>query len=119
MSNFIALRIINMAYRASCFCTGFSGKESTCQCRKHKRCGFDPWVRKIYWRRAWKSTPVFLPGKSHGQRLAGYSPWGLKKLDMTERLSMHACIYCMLKSYNVRIFYFKSEFQTNTESFLV
>ena len=30
-------------------------------------------------------TPVFLPGKSHGQRsLAGYSPWGLKELDMTE-----------------------------------
>ena len=30
-------------------------------------------------------TPVFLPGKFHGQRsLVGYSPWGCKKLDMTE-----------------------------------
>ena len=39
-----------------------------------KRCKFDPWVRKIPWRRKWQPTPVFLPGKSHGQRsLAGYS----------------------------------------------
>ena len=40
------------------------------------------------WRRKWQSTPVFLPGKSNGQRgLAGYSPWGPKESDMTERLS--------------------------------
>ena len=38
-----------------------------------KRRGFNPWVRKIPWRRAWQPTPVFLPGESHGQRsLAGY-----------------------------------------------
>ena len=49
-----------------------SGKESACQC---KRPGFDPWVRKIFWRRKWQPTPVSLPGKSHGQsRLVGYSP---------------------------------------------
>ena len=37
----------------------------------------DPWDRKIPWRRKWQSAPVFLPGKSHGQRsLAIYSPWG-------------------------------------------
>ena len=37
------------------------------------------------WRRAWQPTPVFLPGKSHGQRsLVGYSPWGHKEADMTE-----------------------------------
>ena len=41
---------------------GASGKEPACQCRRHKRCGFDPWVRKISWRRAWQPTPVFLPG---------------------------------------------------------
>ena len=41
------------------------------------RLGFDPWVGKIPWRRAWQPTPVFLPGESHGQRsLAGYSPEG-------------------------------------------
>ena len=35
--------------------------------------------RKISWRRKWQPTPVFLPGKSHGQRsLVGYSPWGCR-----------------------------------------
>ena len=45
-----------------------SGKEHTCPGRRCKRCRFDPWIRKIPWRRAWQPTPVFLPGKSHGQR---------------------------------------------------
>ena len=35
--------------------------DGTCQCKKPKRCGFDPWVGKIPWRRAWVPTPVFLP----------------------------------------------------------
>jgi len=62
-----------------------SGKESACQCR---RCGFDPWVGKIPWRRKWQLTPIFLPGESHGQRsLAGYSPWDHKESDTTERLN--------------------------------
>ena len=52
--------------------------------------GFDPWVGKIPWRRAWQFTPVFLPGESHGQRsLAGYSLWGHKESDTTEQLSTH------------------------------
>jgi len=43
---------------------------------RFKSCGLDPWVRKIPWRRKWQPIPVFLPGKSNGQRsLAGYSPW--------------------------------------------
>ena len=55
------------------FPDGTSGK--ACQCKKHKGCGFKSKVGKIPWRRAWQPTPVFLPGKSHGQRsLAGYSP---------------------------------------------
>ena len=45
-----------------------SGKEPTCQCRRHKRCGFNPWAGKISCRRAWKPTSVFLPGESQGQR---------------------------------------------------
>ena len=41
------------------------------------RCGFDPWIRKIPWRRAWQLTSVFLPGNPYGQKsLVGYSPWG-------------------------------------------
>ena len=40
---------------------------------------FNPWVREIPWRRRRQSAPVFLPGKSHGQRsLVGCSPWGRK-----------------------------------------
>ena len=62
-----------------------SGMESACQCRKRR---FDPWLRKIPWRRKWQPTPVFLPGKLHGQgSLVGYGPWGCKELDMTE----HTC----------------------------
>ena len=56
------------------------------------KCGrpkFDSWIGKIPWRKEWLPTPIFLPGKSHGQRnLAGYSPWGNKELDTTERLSL-------------------------------
>ena len=41
-----------------------------------------------FWRRKWQPTPVFLPGESHGQRsLVGYSPWGRKESDTTERLT--------------------------------
>ena len=55
-------------------------------CLQNGRPGFDPWVGKIPWRRKWQPTPVFLPGKSQGWRsLAGYSPWGLKELDSTEK----------------------------------
>ena len=43
---------------------------------RHKRHRFDPWVGKIPWRKKWQSVPVFLPGKSHGQRsLKVYNPW--------------------------------------------
>ena len=60
------------------------GKEPACQCRRHKRPRFDPWVGKIPWRRAWQPPPV-LPGDSHAQRsLECYSPWGHKESNMTE-----------------------------------
>ena len=54
---------------------GASGKEPTCQCKRQKRHGFDPWIWKIPWRRTWKLTVVILPGEFHGQRsLEGCSP---------------------------------------------
>ena len=57
-------------------------------CLKCRRPGFNPWVRKIPWRSEWLPTPVFLPGKSYGQRsLAGYRPRSHKESDTTERLS--------------------------------
>ena len=62
-----------------------NGKESACQCRRHERHRFSPWIGKIPWGRKWQPSPVFLPGKVHGQRrLAGYSSWGHKKSDTTE-----------------------------------
>ena len=46
-----------------------------------RRLGFNPWVRKVLWSRKWQPTPVFLPGKLHGQRsLVGYGPWGRKRV---------------------------------------
>ena len=67
-------------------CSLPGSKEPACQYRKCKRCGFNPWVGKILWRRALKEyAPVFLRGESHGQRsLVGYSPWGCKEADAPE-----------------------------------
>ena len=46
------------------------------------------------WRRKWQPTPVFLPGKFHGQKsLVGYCPWGCKELAMTEWVSTYTYIY--------------------------
>ena len=73
---------------------GTSIKEPACQCRGHKRLGFDPWVGKIPWRRKWQPTPVFLPGEFHGQRsLVGYSPWGCKESDLTKHTSRNLTYY--------------------------
>ena len=59
------------------FPRGSADKEPACQCRRHKRLRFNPWVRKTPWRRKWQPTPVFLPGEFHGQRsLVDYSPGG-------------------------------------------
>ena len=70
---------------------GTCGKEPTCQSQETRDFGFDPWVRKIPWRRSRQPTPVFLPGESYKQRsLAGYSPWGHKVLDMTEATCTYA-----------------------------
>ena len=64
---------------------GTSGQESTCQYRRPE---FDPWVRKIPWRRKWKPTLIFLPGEFHRQRsLAGYGPRDHEESDITERLT--------------------------------
>ena len=70
-----------------CFPGSSDGKASAYKCG---RPGFNPLVGKIPWRRKWQSTPVFLPGKSHGLRiLVGYSLWGRKESDTTERLHFH------------------------------
>ena len=67
---------------------------------------FNPWVGMIPWRREWHPTPIFLLGEFHGQSsLAGYSQWGHKKSDMTERLThthviiLSSLAYCQCKKY--------------------
>ena len=61
-----------------------SGKESDCKSRRCRRCRLSPWVRKIPWRRKQKSTPVFWPEQSHGQRsLAGYRQRGHKETALS------------------------------------
>ena len=79
------------------------GKESAYQCRRHKGCGFDPWVGKILWRRKWQPAPVVFPVKFRGQRsLVGYSPWGSKELDMTKQTHIYNMAYPFL---SIRIKY--------------
>ena len=64
---------------------GTSGKKSAANAKGYRRPRFDPWVRKIPWRRKWQPAPVFLPGESHGQRsLKGYSPWSHTESDTAE-----------------------------------
>ena len=69
---------------------GGSGKEPTCQCRRHMRHRFDSWVRKIPWSRKWQPVLVVLPGKLYGQRrLVSYSLWGCTESDTTEHTPTH------------------------------
>ena len=80
---------MSTAQTAKSFPGGSDGKESACNAGDR---GSIPGVRKFLWRRKWQSTPVFLPGKSHGGRsltgLAVYSPWGHKESYTTQRLTL-------------------------------
>ena len=64
-------------WRTATTSRGLSGKEPICQFRRHKRPGFDSWVGKIPWRRAWQPIPVFLKENPHGQRAWQATPIGL------------------------------------------
>jgi len=75
---------MTVIYRCVIFKNGLPkwlrGKESVCQCRRHKRHGFDPGAGKIPWRRKWQPTAVFFPEESYEQRsLVGYRLWGCKE----------------------------------------
>ena len=57
----------------------------------HRRHGFNPWVRKLSWRRKWQPTPVFLPGESPWtEEPGGLQSTGLQEVDTTEWLSRHS-----------------------------
>ena len=72
-------------YAKSWASQGLAVKNLPASAEDIKRLGFDPWVEKIPWRKAWQPTPVFVPGESRGKRsLAGCSPRGRKESDTTE-----------------------------------
>ena len=83
----VMLAAVSCSWRRSCHIHRLLWLSSPLlQCRRPR---FHPWVRKIPWRRIRQCTPVFSPGKSHGERsLVGYSPWGHKQLDTTEWLPL-------------------------------
>ena len=74
-----------------------------CVCAPSRRCRFNPWVRMIPCRRKWQPTPVFLPGKFHGQRsLADYSPWSCKQVRhnlATKQQQQHVYLYINIYIY--------------------
>ena len=79
------------------------------QCRRPR---FNPWVRKIPWRREWQPIPVLLPGKSHGLRsLVGCSPQGHKELDTTEKLHMFHIYFMLFKKAQLLVLLINSVFE--------
>ena len=83
--NFSSFRILYLF--ALEFPRWLSGKGPICQCRRYQ---FKPWVGKIPWRKKWQPTPVFLPGKSHGQRsLADYSSCSHKRVGWDLVINIH------------------------------
>ena len=83
-----------------------SGKESAYQRRRCRRLRFNLWVGKVPWRRKWQATPVFLPGKCHGQRsMVDYSPWSHKESVKTE----HTHVITLMEEYmKIYIYILKS-----------
>ena len=71
---------------------GASGREPICQCRRHKRPGFGPWVGKIPWRRAWQPPPVFLPGETPWTRGAYWAMVHRFAKSWTQLKQLRACV---------------------------
>ena len=85
-SSSVVLFIISFVSSASLPTHWLSGKESTCQCRRCRRCRFDLRVRKIPLRRKWQPTPVFLPGQIPWTE----EPGGLQ--SMGSQRAGHSCV---------------------------
>ena len=89
------------------FPAGTGDKELVCQCRRHKRYQYNPWVSKIPWRRAWQPIPVLLPGESHDREAWWATVHGVAKSRMTEvtyhtgihgRSGFCCCCCCCLRT---------------------
>ena len=70
-----------------------SGKEPTCQCRRHRKYVFDPWVGEIPWRRKWQLTPVFKDAYSMDMNLSKL--WEIVK----DRGACYAVVHGVTKSW--------------------
>jgi len=104
ITTFICLYLIKGLPR--CFCS----IEFACQYRRHKRHRFNPWFGKICWNRKWQPTPVFLPGKSHGQRcLVGYSLLGHKESDRSDHAYTHGHLYLIKKDHTLSFLKYTSQ----------
>ena len=94
--------LYQLSYQGSPSVQWLSVKEYACECRRHQRRGFDPWVGKIPWSGKWQPALVFLPGKFHGHSiLAGYSPWGRNELDTTVLAHTHTHTHTHSFDYNL------------------
>ena len=78
---------------------GASGKNPTCQCRRHKTCGFDPWVRKILWRRAWQPTAVSLPGESWTEEPGRLQSMGSQRVRQNWATSLSFFLFSLCMGY--------------------
>ena len=76
------------------------------QCRRHRRCRFDPWVGKIPWRRKWQPTLVFLPGKSRGLQSMGLQKSRIWLNDSTKTLNVIEI--CLIHSFDFQLTEFRS-----------
>ena len=96
--------VFRTPYSLMDFPSGTSGKEPACQCRC-KTPGFNPWVRKIPWRRAWWPAPVFLPGESRGQRhLEGCGSKGpTKSWTRLSSTHQHCWVYGRLETLSAHL----------------
>ena len=116
----VKLQFIQLCYRLSPHRLpgGARGKEPTRQYRRLQKGGFDPWVRKILWRRAQQPTPVFLPSGFHGQRVqsillqtagpdslqrVGHSRWDLVHTSTTINNCKTFTGFCFQNCHNSRI----------------
>ena len=71
-----------------------SGKESACQCKRHRRWGFGPWVGKMPWRRKWQPMPVFLPRKSQAEE-----PDNLQSMESQRVRHVWACAHMHMRTH--------------------
>ena len=91
-----------------------SGKESSCQCQSHRRLRFNPWVRKIPWRRKWLTHSSILAWKiPWTEEPMGYSPWGRKESDRHGAPTPTFLLSHSLSYHHIHVFHFNQCTSTN------